>query len=45
MSNLTTIAIDRENKEALSKLGHAGMSYNDVLSAILKKQAPQGQSA
>jgi hypothetical protein len=40
---LTTIAIDQENKKALSKLGTAGMSYNDVITLLIEgsKQAPR----
>ncbi len=35
---LTTIAIDRNNYQALKNLGKAGDSFNDVLTKLLKEQ-------
>jgi hypothetical protein len=35
-SNLTTVAISKANILALQNLGKAGMSYNDVITNLIK---------
>lgn len=48
MSNLTTIAVSPEVKQALGTLGYAGQSYNEVLKRLLKieeKKSLAGQDS
>jgi predicted CopG family antitoxin len=41
---LTTISVSQKNYLALKKLGNAGESFNDVITAVLKKVKMQPQS-
>jgi hypothetical protein len=38
---LTTIAVSPQVKEAIAKIGTAGMSYNDVLANLLKVEGAE----